>query len=243
MSLSSAKAGWEKLFPTDSLNDFSPKTYLWSKWWQTRFPERILEQSGSLSSWKKLWDFGTEDMQRWWEFTPRSIRLKFKDPLCLSFAPSNAHLAPALTLSEVMAEKTQWRPMRPRIIIQVCICIYVYVSKRIIDLMCAQSLCVCVFVHVKIMYRCVGGWLLDGLSCPCWVIRTTADLSLYTFLHPKKATWCEAISTLASYLGFPLQKSTGKYKPESLLKRQTLNASQRELDGKHSNEINGHLWG
>lgn len=234
MSLSSAKAGWEKLFPTDSLNDFSPKTYLWSKWWQTRFPERILEQSGSLSSWKKLWDFGTEDMQRWWEFTPRSIRLKFKDPLCLSFAPSNAHLAPALTLSEVMAEKTQWRPRRPRIIIQVCICIYVYVSK--IDLMCAQSLCVCFCScedHVQMCRWLTARWpvmpLLGYQNC-CWFVALH-------FIASQKGHMKWSNKHLSLLPGISSSKGTGQCKPESLLKsgkRQTLNVSQRELDGKHS---------
>lgn len=121
----------------------------------------------------------------------------------LIFAPSNAHLAPSLPLSEVTAEKFQWCPRRLRIIIQVCICIYVCVPKHMIDLMCAQCLCVCVFVYVWIMYGRVGGWplcglcrILTGLSDPLLVDRCTP-------LHPKQAVWCGAISTLASPLWFP----------------------------------------
>lgn len=124
----------------------------------------------------------------------------------LIFAPSNAHLAPSLPLSEVTAEKFQWCPRRLRIIIQVCICIYVCVSKRMIDLMCAQSLCVCGLVHVKITYGRVGGWPLGGL---CRRLAGLSDPPLVgrcTLSHPDQAVWCEAISTSASPLWFPLRK-------------------------------------
>lgn len=84
----------------------------------------------------------------------------------------------SLPLSEVMAEKFQWCPRRLRIIIQVCVCIYVCVSKRMIDLMCAQSLCMCLFVHVKFMYWRVCGWLFGGL---CWTLAGSSDPLLHHF--------------------------------------------------------------
>lgn len=112
-------------------------------------PERISEQSGSLSSEKEavgLWH---------WRHTEMMGVLPGEHPVKIQglshfffFAPSNAHLAPSLPLSEVTAEKFQWCPRRPRIIIQVCVCIYVSASERMIDLMCAHSLCVCVFLFM-----------------------------------------------------------------------------------------------
>lgn len=90
---------------------------------------------------RKLWDSGIEDTQRWLEFSPGSIRLKFKDSLSLIFAPSNAHLAPSLPLSEVTAEKFQWCPRRPRIIIQVCICIRVCIQAH--DWPYVRTMCFC----------------------------------------------------------------------------------------------------
>ncbi len=117
--------------------------------------------------------------------------------LSLILAHSKAHPAPSLPLSEVTAEKFQWCPRRLRVIIQVCICIYVCVSKRMIDLMCAQSLCVCVCVHVRNTYGRVGGWPLGGLcSHPLRFIWSTCCI----ILHPRQAMWCEAVRTLALLL-------------------------------------------
>lgn len=150
-----------------------------------------------------------------------------------------------------MAEKSQWCPRRPRIIIQVCICIYVCVSKHMIDLMCAQSLCVCVFVHVTIMYGRVGGWSLDGL---CLALAGLSEPLLYdrcTLLHPKQAMWREAISTLASNLGFPLIRTWKLFRffdlSHSITHSPTKTANERESKRVRRkalcNQINGCLWG
>lgn len=108
---------------------------------------------------------------------PREHPVKIQGlSLCLSF--SLPLMLISLPLSEVMAENFQWCPRRPRIIIQVCVCIYVCVSKRMIDLMCAQSSCICLFVHVKLMYWRVRGWPLVGL---CRTLAGSSDPLLHHF--------------------------------------------------------------
>lgn len=142
----------QHFLPIHQMISHRPKKSIYkNERWQTSFspPREYQSSQGPWAQRKKLWDCGIEDTQRWWEFSLGSIRLKFKDSLIFFFfAPSNAHLAPSLPLSEVTAEKFQWCPRRPRIIIQVCVCIYVSASERMIDLMCAHSLCVCVFLFM-----------------------------------------------------------------------------------------------
>lgn len=108
----------------------------------------------------------------------------------LLFAPSIAHLASSLSLSISQrghGRKVSMMPPgteknHPSVHLHLCVC----VSGCMIDLICTRSLCVCVFVKLKIMYRRVGGWPHSGLC------RTLSGLS--DRLQPGRCAglmWCD----------------------------------------------------